>query len=488
MKNTSLSKLSINAIIIAFQLLPVLILFYNSHEVSQWNKAAGWVTDTTNGCACYTSENAAHRNANWTGECIDGKMSGLGTLIMYEAGLELYRFNGQLKEGRANGPGRIIMNMDGDIYEGVYKDGKLQGYGYVHNDDGDRFHGQFNNGERHGAGTFFYEPDHEIFKFEGLWKNNLRNGPGKVFYSNGKIEDVHYENGHLVNEKSTSDSETSDIPKNILITNDDGVEDLDRLICLAEAVSSFAEEVIVVASSQNRSGTSNLMSVTQKGFLESRLIQKDDARNIEVYEVDGYPADCVLLGSMGIFGSKGKTVDLVISGINGGPNHGAEWFGSGTVGAARTAALGGVPAIAISGIDEDNYTSVNRSQICSWVSRFIKSGISQYINPQEYLTVSIPKDLSQIQGVKVVPRAITFNQPPFEFVVQEADDDTDDQGTRWMLSLKNNPDVYDMSSPNDVLYYYQNYIVVVPMDVNENSKDGLLRLKDIEHLIPDIDE
>ena len=38
--------------------------------------------------------------------------------------------------------------------------------------------------------------------------------------------------------------------------------------------------------------------------------------------------------------------DLVISGINGGPNLGDDWFGSGTIGAARTAAYIGIPSVA----------------------------------------------------------------------------------------------------------------------------------------------
>lgn len=62
------------------------------------------------------------------------------------------------------------------------------------------------------------------------------------------------------------------------------------------------------------------------------------------YSLSGTPADCVRVALTSVF----PDVDWVFSGINRGGNLGVDIFTSGTVAAAREAALLGKPAIAIS--------------------------------------------------------------------------------------------------------------------------------------------
>jgi len=133
-------------------------------------------------------------------------------------------------------------------------------------------------------------------------------------------------------------------PRRVLITNDDGIDD-PGIRALATA---FAEvtETWVVAAMQDRSGTSNFMSVRADNPT-CEMEQRDLGAGITAYALDGYPADCVLVAARGLM--QDNPPDLVISGINGGPTLRADGFGSRTVGAARTAALGGLPAIAVSG-------------------------------------------------------------------------------------------------------------------------------------------
>ena len=158
-------------------------------------------------------------------------------------------------------------------------------------------------------------------------------------------------------------------PLRIVITNDDGVEELeDRVAPLARALAAFAE-VYVVIPAQNRSGTTHHMSLSMgKRSLESELVWSgrfdEGGRRVEVHVVDGYPADCVALALGGIL--RDEPPDLVISGPNGGPNLGPSWFGSGTIGAARIAAVFGIPAIAISGLDDSEEEAVQA--LAAWVA------------------------------------------------------------------------------------------------------------------------
>ena len=102
----------------------------------------------------------------------------------------------------------------------------------------------------------------------------------------------------------------------------------------------------------------------------------------------------------------------------------------------------------------------------------------------EYLTVSIPENLDHLKGIKIVERAITFQNPPF--ILEKSEDTKPKVGETsiWKLSLTNRTDVYDLNRPHDVTYYMQDYIVIVPMTVNENSPTSLLVLQQMEGLIP----
>ncbi|HJK97386.1 MAG TPA: 5'/3'-nucleotidase SurE [Polyangiaceae bacterium LLY-WYZ-14_1] len=123
----------------------------------------------------------------------------------------------------------------------------------------------------------------------------------------------------------------------LLLANDDGV-DAPGLRALKTALEAVAE-VVVVAPEREQSGHSH--SITLQRPL--RLNQVDPG----VWAIDGTPADCTYVG---LFHPKllPRTPDLVVSGINHGPNLGADVFYSGTVAAAREGAFRGVPAIAFS--------------------------------------------------------------------------------------------------------------------------------------------
>jgi len=133
----------------------------------------------------------------------------------------------------------------------------------------------------------------------------------------------------------------------ILVTNDDGIIS-DGLAVLARRLTELGE-VLVVAPAGEWSGASMAL-----GSLEGAgLPRVRDARIPGVdraYAVDGPPGSCVLLARFEAFG---PLPDLVVSGINLGANTGRSVYHSGTVGAAVTARLGHINALAVSQVSGD---------------------------------------------------------------------------------------------------------------------------------------
>jgi len=121
----------------------------------------------------------------------------------------------------------------------------------------------------------------------------------------------------------------------ILITNDDGYA-ATGINVLTEELARVAD-VSVVAPERDCSGASN--SLTLMRPLRVKCLQPDH------YSVDGTPTDCVHLALSGLLESQ---PDMVVSGINAGPNLGDDVLYSGTVAAAMEGRYLGLPAIAVS--------------------------------------------------------------------------------------------------------------------------------------------
>lgn len=124
----------------------------------------------------------------------------------------------------------------------------------------------------------------------------------------------------------------------ILLANDDGWN-APGIEALRQVLVSEGHKVVEVAPLDDRSGSS--VSLTTS----SSLGVTEPSNSNEIYAVDGTPADCVNVALTALL----KTPpSLVISGINSGYNVGDDVNYSGTVGAAITATLRGVPSIAVS--------------------------------------------------------------------------------------------------------------------------------------------
>jgi 5'-nucleotidase len=129
------------------------------------------------------------------------------------------------------------------------------------------------------------------------------------------------------------------------VTNDDGI-DARGLRTLARVASEAGLEVVVAAPHREASGASaSLTAVEEHGRFLVRRSALEELPDVEAYAVEGSPAFITLTALRGAFG---RVPDLVLSGVNHGPNTGHAVLHSGTVGAALTAATYGCPGLAVS--------------------------------------------------------------------------------------------------------------------------------------------
>ncbi|HBJ77014.1 MAG TPA: 5'/3'-nucleotidase SurE [Porphyromonadaceae bacterium] len=174
----------------------------------------------------------------------------------------------------------------------------------------------------------------------------------------------------------------------ILITNDDGY-DSKGIRSLWEAMSTLGD-VIVVAPDAHRSGMA--AAITPYPPLRAEKI-KDEDGNVW-YKCTGTPVDCVKLAFAQLLDRK---PDLVVSGINHGPNAGINVAYSGTMGAAFEGCIQKVPSIGFSlcTMDEDADFMVAKEVCSSITKKILQEGLPDYT----CLNVNIPycKDVKGIR-------------------------------------------------------------------------------------------
>jgi len=131
---------------------------------------------------------------------------------------------------------------------------------------------------------------------------------------------------------------------NILVTNDDGVS-APGIWAAAAALAQFGR-VTLVAPATNYSGYGAALPPARSLSFFAYEHGGCAPAGVTAYALSAPPASCAHAGLSGVFG--GGPFDLLVSGVNHGANLGRDVFYSGTVGAALTAHLLGVPAIAVS--------------------------------------------------------------------------------------------------------------------------------------------
>jgi 5'-nucleotidase len=178
--------------------------------------------------------------------------------------------------------------------------------------------------------------------------------------------------------------------KQLLLTNDDGVDaaGLAALRAVAREISS--QPPITVAPEECHSGAGH--RVTTLGPL--RVGRRDE----QIFTTSGTPADCVRLA----LGAVAPDVDWILAGINHGGNLGADVFMSGTVAAVREGVLHGKPGIATSHYHRKGVDPLDWNRAARWLTPIVRDLISRPWTPGTFWNVNLPHVAADAPAPRIV--------------------------------------------------------------------------------------
>ena len=104
----------------------------------------GWVADSKTGCKIWDAAPDPDEKISWSGECANGMADGKGTLQFFIGATPATRYEGDMRNGRADGHG-INVEPDGGRYEGEWRNNVADGFG-VYTRDRNRYEGNWSNG------------------------------------------------------------------------------------------------------------------------------------------------------------------------------------------------------------------------------------------------------------------------------------------------------------------------------------------------------
>lgn len=249
---------------------------------------------------------------------------------------------------------------------------------------------------------------------------------------------------------------------NIVITNDDGIL-AEGIIILAEILNEIGD-VTVVAPSGQRSAVSH--GITVRDPLAVKEVEFP-VKVKKAYSVSGNPADCVRLAVEDLMMEK---PDLLISGINAGPNFGQDIIYSGTVSGAIEGMFYKIPSMAFS-LDGTSY------DICRpYAKGIINSFLSHNKDQKTIWNVNFPSCAGkEYKGITYAPLS-GHSQYPFRFKKYSVSE------KEWYYFPVSEA-VGVLETDTDVDYVRRGYITVTPLTVNfENGTDkttGILSVQTV---------
>lgn len=230
----------------------------------------------------------------------------------------------------------------------------------------------------------------------------------------------------------------------ILLTNDDGIY-AEGIFALYGELKKIGK-VTVVAPDSERSSIGHAITLAHP-----ILMKKVNRRGkFFGFGITGTPADCVKF-AVGII-LKQKP-DLVVSGINLGPNDGCSVFYSGTIAGAREGAILGIPSMAVS---LGTFINPDFSCAAKFAARVAKFVHKMNLPPKTFLSLNVPnKKPKEIKGVRVTRQGM---EPIHGYFTKRIDPN---QRTYYWMSGRSPAMKSDLSI--DTYALNRNYITITPM-------------------------
>lgn len=232
----------------------------------------------------------------------------------------------------------------------------------------------------------------------------------------------------------------------ILVTNDDGVY-AHGMRALVDAVKGLGE-ILVVAPDKPQSGMGHAVTLHHPLRLETVKYEGAD----RAYSCSGTPVDCVKLAIYTVL--KDRKPDLLVSGINHGPNSSINVIYSGTMSAAVEGAVEDIPSIGFSLLDHSPDADFEAAGHFAGI--IARQSLENEFPDGACLNVNIPKlKKSQIKGIKICRQAKAFWKDAF--------DERKDPGGKPYYWLKGVFENRDKGEDTDEWALKHNYVSVVPV-------------------------
>ena len=248
----------------------------------------------------------------------------------------------------------------------------------------------------------------------------------------------------------------------VLLTNDDGIR-APGLRALYAALREAGHTVHVVAPMRQQSGVGHSLTVFEP--LRAQRIHESSFEGLGLY---GTPTDCVKLALASLLD---RRPDLVISGINAGPNVGPDILYSGTVGAATEAAHEALPSLAVScdvGSPDDDVLEQARHAV-SLAERIAWDRLA----PRRVINLNYPRGpLSQAKGLKVCAQTTAVWVNGYE-------ERSDPRGEPyWWLGGEIPAHTVNAGSDKDMLN--RGYITITPLRFEFTDTEGMRTLEGMD--------
>lgn len=254
----------------------------------------------------------------------------------------------------------------------------------------------------------------------------------------------------------------------ILVTNDDGIY-ARGILSLIEVMKPFGK-VVVVAPDKAQSGMGHAITIGRI----LRLNRLDQLYGVEAYSTNGTPVDCVKLA---IYHVLKERPDLIVSGINHGPNNSINVIYSGTMSAAVEGAVEDIPSIGFSLMDHARDANFEGAK--QVVKTIVESALKNGMQSHTCLNVNIPAvPYKELKGIKVCRQAHAFWDDAFEKRTDPSGDDY-----FWMTGAFRN---HDDGDDTDVQALENNYVSVVPVQYDMTAHKSIPELKQWNLEIPKI--
>lgn len=232
----------------------------------------------------------------------------------------------------------------------------------------------------------------------------------------------------------------------ILLCNDDGIN-APGIVALAEALTRLGT-VTVVAPDSERSAASNSLTLSHPLRVKEIVFP---LKTVKAYAVSGTPADCAKMALTSILENR---PDVVVSGINRGPNMCVDIFYSGTVAAAFEGAFKGILSVAIS---LDSYNSdADYSVAATWGARCVEELIRTGAPAAKVYNINVPAlPAEKIAGLKIT-RAGRIDY-------REIYDHRVDPNGRSYYWIQGRPEIVDNSPDCDVVAVRDGFVSMTPL-------------------------